>query len=190
MEANQLSLSTSDKAKEVPISNGNKNVCKICDGSFKNKAQIKRHMRQIHNKEISYSCKYCENTFENCRNLTKHVKSTHKTSESYACDICEKQYPSIKSLTKHMIYVHDRLSPKCDLCNKRFAEPCALRIHIERSHEKKKPFGCKSCDKTFFDENGLKNHFARVTPLQKSHQDLKNILETPPITYENLAKNE
>ena len=28
------------------------------------------------------------------------------------------------------------------------------------------------------------------TPLLKSHPDLKNVLETPPISYENLAKNE
>ena len=37
----------------------------------------------------------------------------------------------------------------------------------------------------------LNSNFLKwYTPLLKSHPDLKNVLETPPISYENLAMNE
>ena len=43
----------------------------------------------------------------------------------------------------------------------------------------------------FLIQNGAQvNAIDGDTPLLKSHPDLKNVLETPPISYENLAKNE
>lgn len=48
----------------------------------------------------------------------------------------------------------------CPQCNKMFMRPYNMRVHIDRVHNKVKPFQCEFCDKSFSTTSDLKQHLS------------------------------
>ena len=51
-------------------------VCLICGQTCKQKAHIKRHMKEMHTKPVHYECPTCKKRFVN-RSFEKHVRAHH-----------------------------------------------------------------------------------------------------------------
>ena len=51
---------------------------------------------------------------------------------------------------------------KCDLCDKSFVLKYSLTSHVSIIHEEKKPFKCDRCDTTFAYKSVLDKHISSV----------------------------
>ncbi|XP_076251901.1 zinc finger protein 711-like isoform X7 [Rhynchophorus ferrugineus] len=153
----------------------NQNIsCKICNASFGNNYEYKRHKR-MHFKTRSMPCKICK---KQCRtnSLKKHLQIHSKSEMNYnfQCDVCGKNYQTQRNLKRHYLThtgmphvchicgkgdhrrIH-RLSYKCKFCNKAFAYAASLETHIN-SHTGEKPHKCTICEKRYSNKSHLKEH--------------------------------
>ena len=51
-------------------------------------------------------------------------------------------------------------SVPCPHCDKKFMRGYNMRVHIERVHNKNKPWKCQFCEKTFATTSDLKQHLS------------------------------
>ena len=51
---------------------------------------------------------------------------------------------------------------ECVFCEFIFSDEWNLNTHVERVHERKKPFDFEICDSSFKNEGSLKDHFSRI----------------------------
>ncbi|CAL8130385.1 unnamed protein product [Orchesella dallaii] len=91
-------------------------VCEICDKTFGNRSNLKRHKR-MHSRENwpSIKCATCEVTFTENNSLKRHIKTVHadqpelfdkidkvaKSRKKYPCTLCVSRFTRIKALKHH-----------------------------------------------------------------------------------------
>ena len=63
----------------------------------------------------------------------------------------------------------------CPHCDKKFMRGYNMRVHIERVHNKSKPWQCQFCEKTFATTSDLKQHLSSHG-MGKIHKVTDNIL--------------
>ncbi|XP_075224321.1 uncharacterized protein LOC142326076 isoform X2 [Lycorma delicatula] len=137
-------------------------VCEIC-GIMLDTYSLYRKHKSGHK---SKSCEICNKTFQNFRNLRRHKKLIHfKDLEYYACKICGKLVKNEDYLDEHVKRVHSvKLKIfSCDICDKKFANKSDVRNHKNNVHcdetDRKR---CTQCNKTFKNERFLINHIKAV----------------------------
>ncbi|KAF3423802.1 hypothetical protein E2986_05391 [Frieseomelitta varia] len=113
-----------------------KNECNTCGKIFSNSANLKRHIRNLHNVTRGHlSCSYCWRTFKSKETHDRHVTIDHlKSSKSMLrCSRCPKTFFFQANLNLHFETTHAEKSfpvgHKCDICGKTFMEETSLKIH-------------------------------------------------------------
>ena len=97
------------------------NMCKICDKIFKgrnSKANLNRHVRQIHEK-IRFSCDFCNASYAESDKIRLHIKNEHPNEK----------LPAQFTVTK------PRILDVCKYCNEEF-DTENLNTHEERCDSK------------------------------------------------------
>ena len=162
--------------KEENTANLEKFKCTECDSQLKSKIALTQHYK-IHNK--TYQCPECEKVFARNNQMHNHLKShlkkrernsnvkpTKKQSKSpVSCSICDQVFSHTQNMKAHYRREHEGLTFSCEQCDKKYTSAYARRNHVRAFHDKKRPFKCKICNKTFPFEQGLSNHTK-----SKSHQ--------------------
>jgi hypothetical protein len=111
--------------------------CDICGKAYKNKLNIKDHMKFVHfPTRGAIICHICGKPYANRRSLKLHVRNVHDTK--IPCDICGKEY-SQKQMKEHKRIQHDGVKFQCKYCGKFLNGKVSLRRH-EAIHE-----GIKLC---------------------------------------------
>ena len=88
-------------------------------------------------KPESYKCSECTKTFPLKANLKRHIKCVHnslkKPKKTYNCTMCNKcfSYPSL--INRHIKLVHES-STNCLICDKNFSFPSQLKNHMAKKH--------------------------------------------------------
>lgn len=141
-------------------------ICRICNKRFDNKADVREHIRTVHNIENVFRCTECRATFKYQRNLDTHrLKHTDQSGERkyLICEYCQKGFPKKGNLRKHMI-VHIpkpyRVQYTCHICAMTFDRQNNLIRHVN-NHDPTKHATCQFCKKTFRKEymsDHLKTH--------------------------------
>ncbi|XP_076251895.1 zinc finger protein 711-like isoform X2 [Rhynchophorus ferrugineus] len=167
----------------------NQNIsCKICNASFGNNYEYKRHKR-MHFKTRSMPCKICK---KQCRtnSLKKHLQIHSKSEMNYnfQCDVCGKNYQTQRNLKRHYL-THTGMPHVCHICGKgkkrktyKYCEksekpmtksqkssfPCEIcgKIYASRTivnyhvltHNPDKKFQCNDCGKLFANKSILGDH--------------------------------
>ena len=75
-------------------------------------------------------------------------------NNKYECEHCHKTYSSQSCRS-----IHNKSKP-CPHCDKKFMRGYNMRVHIERVHNKSKPWQCQFCEKTFATTSDLKQHLS------------------------------
>ncbi|XP_076251897.1 uncharacterized protein LOC143191086 isoform X4 [Rhynchophorus ferrugineus] len=137
----------------------NQNIsCKICNASFGNNYEYKRHKR-MHFKTRSMPCKICK---KQCRtnSLKKHLQIHSKSEMNYnfQCDVCGKNYQTQRNLKRHYL-THTGMPHVCHICGKGFRETNLLKDHLN-IHNGITPYMCNLCSKSYRTGSALRLHKA------------------------------
>ena len=149
--------------------------CPSCGKSFPQTLRLKKHIREVHNKERSYQCNKCEKKFFKSYRLIRHKIALHGIyPESRATSINNKikatlddvdgQVQSLMIMSKGIINSSKGSTVKariCMLCGKE-GQWNAIRDHIETNHIAGVIHPCKLCGKTFNSRNSLYIHVRRI----------------------------
>jgi uncharacterized Zn-finger protein len=162
--------------------------CSLCDVSFSNPIEYKRHAVSehgsqrvfkctfdgcqfaadrlstverhavIHSQVHVHSCNRCGRTFAQENGLHSHLRSCLET-RSYLCDLCGAAFNHLQSMQSHR-RVHTGEKPfQCTDCGSHFADYRNLKRH-RRIHDNTFPYVCVVCSKKFRHSNSLKSHLA------------------------------
>ena len=136
-----------------------KMFCLDCNTTLENEMEIQLHKKANH-KGIKNMCKVCDKLFPDKARYWKHVAMAHanqETKERYRCDQCGKGFILMQKLTDHILAHENIRNHKCNNCGKKFIHVGDLRKH-ERRHADVKPYQCSYCDKGFIASDKVKRH--------------------------------
>merc|ERR1712150_50703 len=81
-----------------------------------------------------FSCASCGKHFPQAYRLRRHVREVHDKEKMFECDECEKKFFKTNSLTRHKISVHDKIRPfSCPNCDSKFKDKSALKYHTKKN---------------------------------------------------------
>lgn len=158
-------------------------TCKLCTERPANLVELKRHLKEIHDKPVdlelqdnlipfkldlideSYRCVICEQNFIKVRILVIHM-SVH--FNNYSCEVCGSGFMTLRLLKKHL-EVHDSGNFPCDRCNKVFSTPYKRTLHIRGVHLKQCPRRCPICPERF------NSNYKRTIHLQDVHNQATRV---------------
>ena len=110
--------------------------CPKCQKEFKEKAKLKRHILNVHDKIFNgkdYKCADCSAVFTRRSDLKDHSFLHSSDVQTFICLICGQQFFSLAKLKFHN-YTHNPQRVQCEICLKVFARQAAVRKHQIQSH--------------------------------------------------------
>ncbi|XP_022916695.1 zinc finger and SCAN domain-containing protein 12-like [Onthophagus taurus] len=153
-----------------------KPVCKVCNKSFYDRANLLKHHRRFHYSEGNedksegshkklnrkqlnkhFKCEYCTNSYKNRSVLELHVKSVHEP-QNYICNFCEKRFPTKYLLQRHIDQIHydkrEEIKYVCKICDEDFPSQHDLWEHRKENHPEyeTRRWTCEICGGTFSKE--------------------------------------
>ena len=76
---------------------------------------------------------------------------------------CKPKVPSIHEENGHIVSSHERKKPfKCEICNKTFSYKSTIKEHKATVHDGQKPYNCEFCEKKFSSKSNFKKHVVMV----------------------------
>ena len=148
-------------------------VCHLCSSYFISALSLKRHVKQVHEKQNDFSDLEC----------TPSAYKIGKTevpvgAKNNICHICDLAFSEFSSLENHLVNVHTfKKQYQCGECGKTFQKQFNLKIHIANMHSKVKSYLCDFCTRTFSQKVHLKKHIVRwhksISPITKKINEYK-----------------
>ena len=159
--------------QETPASEDH--PCPSCGKSFPQECRLKRHIREVHDKERLYKCNECQKEFFKSSSLIRHKISLHgiypeskvglaKNKIKATLDDVDGQVQSLMIMSEGIINSSKGSKIKariCMLCGKE-GQWNAIRDHIETKHIAGVNRPCNFCGKTFNSRNSLYIHVRQI----------------------------
>ena len=103
---------------------------------------MKKHIKEVHDKENSFRCDVCGAIFSGKHNLNQHVT---------------------KDLGEKKLHVRNRVKSvpeekNCNIASKKNSAKNSLTLHIDSDHDETKSLECDLCNVSFLTKRGLKQH--------------------------------
>ena len=92
------------------------------------------HVQESPSLEIGlHPCLICRKTFPQAYRLKRHIREVHDKEKLYRCNDCDKEFFKSTSLIRHKISVHEKVRPfGCPNCESRFKDRSALKYHTRK----------------------------------------------------------
>ena len=166
------SLSGLQTHEESHRNSSNQNKCDMCDKTLVSVVNLKRHIKQIHEKseklfpaakiKIPAKKSKCTLCSKEVVYMDSHLK-THSINEKVKCEACEKIFKNYSGLSVHEKRVHgSKHKLKCNVCDKTYFTVNVLKLHVLRAHDKKKTITCEVCNMKFKTSRELSLHISRI----------------------------
>ena len=111
-----------------------KRKCKVCEERFFLKAELQRHLKEMHDiVEKNFKCQSCDKSFEGRSYLAMHIRNVHKGIREFKCKLCPAEYTNSTTLRYHVDAQHYGKRSKCDQCGAVLMDPSRLAAHIKTS---------------------------------------------------------
>ena len=112
MQCVKPELTRHEKFEHLENPSGSKErfPCEICNKTYKNMSDLKRHKNMEHENPSGskdrFPCGICNKTYINKPDFTRHEKSEHLENpsgfkERFPCEICNKTYKNKSDLKRH-----------------------------------------------------------------------------------------
>jgi len=142
-------------------------TCDICEVTFKTKANLKVHKKNIHD-AVKVSCDICGFMSSNNASLKRHMKIVHSEEKCVSCDICDASFKGENYLKIHKQNIHNSIKVACELCGFLSSNPSALSKHIKFKHSKNRiNLQCDKCEFSHWNKYTLQTH------IQDKHGEMK-----------------
>jgi phage host-nuclease inhibitor protein Gam len=83
-------------------------------------------------RELVYSCQQCEYVSKRLADLKRHVKDVHDKIRDLKCHICDYKSSQSSNLKQHIKTVHSKIKDlECHICDYKTADSSNLRTHIK-----------------------------------------------------------
>jgi len=144
--------------------------CNQCLKKFSRADKLKRHIKNVHNKEQPYQCDQCLKKFSRSSGLKQHIQIVHKKEKPHACPQqgCAQKFGMKIDLKRHMMKVHNYEKPYSCIeqnCDKNFVVLQELDDHLRSAHGAAKLVcGVQNCDATYTHYASLSSHKRRQHP--------------------------
>jgi len=143
----------------------NESNCPECNKTVKSN-YLERHIEITH-RNARFTCEECGKSFKNKQQLKCHVKmhTAVENDELSKCEVCDNFIPPNTSLQRHMYRKHGgrKFNPvTCDECGKQLGDRSKLKNHKDSIHLKIKAFQCDICMLSVSRLDNLKQHKQRV----------------------------
>jgi len=92
---------TQEHIQETPANEAGLHPCLSCGKSFPQAYRLKRHIREVHDKEKLYRCNECEKEFFKSTSLIRHKISVHEKVRPFGCPNCESRFKDRSALKYH-----------------------------------------------------------------------------------------
>ena len=103
--------------------------CSICNGKFKQRRDLKKHILGVHSDEKPFKCTLCEYKTKRSCDLDKHMRK-HKKDHNFECEKCGLRLRYKESLKRHINIFHlDERNHECNFRNFRAKHQGSLRTH-------------------------------------------------------------
>jgi uncharacterized Zn-finger protein len=79
--------------------------CALCDKAFTQSANLKTHVRTVHEKEKRFRCSVCGEAFGQNSHLTDHLR-TQSGAKPFACRFCPFRCSTSSNLRQHERSLH------------------------------------------------------------------------------------
>ncbi|CDF38089.1 unnamed protein product [Chondrus crispus] len=144
-----------------------KHKCRTCESRFKNRGDLLRHVKVVHEGKRMYLCETCGKSFGHSGHLNRHIQSVHLHQRRFKCQFCQYEFYQASHLHSHIGHIHGKKKTlSCKECGYRASSRNALKTHMTNAHpcEEVTMHGCAfaDCPGTFENENELKNHISDV----------------------------
>eukprot|EP00090_Calanus_glacialis_P045399 TRINITY_DN8409_c0_g1_i1.p1 TRINITY_DN8409_c0_g1~~TRINITY_DN8409_c0_g1_i1.p1 ORF type:complete len:531 (-),score=145.31 TRINITY_DN8409_c0_g1_i1:76-1668(-) len=82
----------------------------------------------------NFPCSICDKSFPQAYRLKRHIREVHDKEKMFKCEECNKKFFKSNSLVRHKIAVHDKIRPfSCPNCDSRFKDRSALKYHTKKN---------------------------------------------------------
>lgn len=109
--------------------------CGECDNLFTQKAGLRRHRREVHEKTSVFPCRHCAKSYTRASARRLHEERMHRLRPAYWCSECRSGFIDKTQLRRHKNTVHLQLRPHaCYLCVSAFGRSSDLNRHLRLVH--------------------------------------------------------
>jgi uncharacterized membrane protein len=141
----------------------NRFKCSQCEYACCSNSDLKKHIKQVHDKIKDIECDKCKYKCSENSNLQKHIKQVHDKIKDIECDKCKYKCSSNSNLQMHIKMIHDKIKDfECDKCKYKCSSNSNLQMHIKQVHDKIKDFECDKCKYKCSSNSSLQMHIKQV----------------------------
>ena len=93
--------------------------CDTCQKYFKEKRELRHHVKRVHKGELNFLCEQCSRPFVDAYALKKHVANVHDIDKKFKCTQCDRGFGVRSHYNEHMVKVHEESHKlTCEFCGK------------------------------------------------------------------------
>ncbi|XP_069673052.1 zinc finger protein 93-like isoform X6 [Periplaneta americana] len=156
-------------------------VCRLCGRKFTRKADMKRHVRNVHHLELtiekpaelcdieSVSTEFQNEVYSSVNDGGNTIHQTNFSAEIAKFDVKDIKKKTVDdAISRAKIKVDGKTYFQCHICRKNLFRRCTYVRHM-RIHTGEKPFTCHVCGKQFRAEPQIQRHVREVHEGIKEH---------------------
>jgi len=131
----QQSLSSSADVDDADANNADAKFKCHCGRAFRQRYNLTRHIKTVHENQREFHCEYCEASFKLKSHMLTHVKLIHLKEKLFACPVCDRKFGTVANMQRHHQETHEHVRQfKCDICGSSFSSKFNLSRHCANRH--------------------------------------------------------